>query len=153
MRVRPRVRSLHTRGLRPQSRERGRAAHAPRRLQIPGLDEALPLGHRIGRHRVVIDPRAALAQATGRKARAMTALSNVPQGTVPARVRPNGPLMLHVILLPAGALRLQCPRTRVRRVLPEDPDVGRLSKVALAFPPATLLELCPDYRIEADPGS
>ncbi len=35
--------------------------------------------------------------------------------------------------------------------------MSRLSKVALillrAFPPATLLALCLDYRIEADPGS
>ncbi len=98
-----------------------------------------------------------MAQAAGRKARAMTTLSDVPQGTVPARVRPNGPLMLRVKLPPAGALRLQGPRARVGRVPPEEPDVGRLSKVALillkAIPPAALLGLCLDYRVEADPGS
>ena len=55
MRVRPRVQSLHTRGLRPQSRERWRAAHTQRRLQILGLNETLPLGHHLGRQRVVID--------------------------------------------------------------------------------------------------
>ena len=94
-----------------------------------------------------------MAQAVGRKARAVTTLCDVPQGTVPARVRPNGPLMLRIELLPAGALRIQGPRTRVGRVLPNEPGVSRLKELdLLATTPSSLLRLRLDNRVEADSG-
>ena len=94
-----------------------------------------------------------MAQAVGRKARAVTTLGDVPQGTVPFRVRPNGPLMLRIELLPAGALRVQGPRTRVSRVLPNEPGVSWLKEMALlAITPSSLLRLRLDNRVEADSG-
>ena len=77
----------------------------------------------------------------------------LPQGTVPFRVCPNGPLMLRIELLPAGALRVQGPRTRVSRVLPNEPGVSWLKEMALlAITPSSLLRLRLDNRVEADPG-
>ncbi len=119
--------SLQTRGLRPASREPGRAGRAACRLQVLCIDEALPLGYRVSCHRVVIDPGAAEAQAVGCEARAVPALRDEPQGAVPARVRPDGPLVRRIEFSPAGSLWLRGARPCVGRVLAEGPGMGRLS--------------------------